>query len=92
MAKEYQYRAIFDFLRIPQRSESANHVARFGLWLLNKDCITGNEARLRELMVQYHIELKEIKDVEIYEKAIIPERLRGRVIGALTPLPAGLTR
>lgn len=75
---------IAEFLLIPQRSEAANHVARFGVWLLWKKCITKNETNLRELMVQYHIELKEIKDVEIYRKAIIPERLRNRVIEVLT--------
>ncbi len=75
---------ISPFLLIPQRSEAANHVARFGLWLLKKRCLTKNETSLRELMAQYHIELKEIKDIDVYKKAVIPERLRGRVIGALT--------
>lgn len=81
-----------EFLLIPQQSEAANYIARFGLWLLSKDCVTGKEARLRELMVQYHIEIKKVKDIEAYKRLVIPERLRDRVIGALTPPEAGLTR
>lgn len=62
-----------EFLRIPQRSEAANQVAKFGLWLIYKKCLVTNEENLRELMEQYMIEIE-----------TIPERYRGQVIGALT--------
>lgn len=75
---------IAEWLLMPQRSESAGHVGCFGCWLISKHCVTKNEASLRELMAQYHIEIKATGNEKFIKKAIIPERLRGRVIGALT--------